>query len=113
MDEPIVQLSDEQLSVGQRLRQARHEKGWSISEAANEHVQRGHHLTTGALGTYERGDREITVSRLLELAELYDADAGWLLTGRTTMPEADDVTRVALKLAKEAKRMLAKGPTAA
>lgn len=66
--------------VGANLRRARRELGWSLADA--ERNSDGS-FTAVVIGSYERGDRNITAVRLLELASLYgmsptqlvDADA--------------------------------------
>jgi transcriptional regulator with XRE-family HTH domain len=63
-------------SVGERLRAIRRQKGLSLHdvEARSEHE-----FKASVLGAYERGERAISVPRLLRLAELYRVPADQLL----------------------------------
>jgi transcriptional regulator with XRE-family HTH domain len=54
--------------LGYRLRDVRRQRGWSLHDV--EVVSRGE-FKASALGTYERGDRRITLERLQRLARLY------------------------------------------
>jgi transcriptional regulator with XRE-family HTH domain len=55
-------------TLGERLRAARNKRGLSLADV--EELSSGE-LHANALGAYERGDRQIAVSRLVRLAELY------------------------------------------
>jgi len=77
--------SDEQLDadavsygrkVGARLRAIRRQKGMSLQEA--EELS-GQEFKASVLGAYERGERAISVPRLLRLAELYRVPPDQLL----------------------------------
>lgn len=67
--------------IGQRLRHARHSNGWSLQEAG-----RALDVAESVLGAYERATRAVSAVRLLDLAEAYDVDAAWLLTGEGDAP---------------------------
>ena len=63
-------------SLGQKLRAARRQRGWSLGVVESN--------TTGefkasVLGAYERGERAISVQRFVRLAEIYDIAAVDLL----------------------------------
>ena len=67
---------DFNLSLGQRLRAARRQRGWSLGEVESQ--------TTGefkasVVGAYERGERAISVQRFVRLAEIYGVAAVDLL----------------------------------
>ena len=53
-------------SFGQRLRAERNRRGWSIQGAATRL-----HVTAAALGSYERGHREPSLTTALYLTEAY------------------------------------------
>lgn len=61
-------VSQVQRQVGERLRQARKRKGWSLHRVQDE---TGGAWPAVVVGSYERGDRAVSVVRLLALAELY------------------------------------------
>ena len=54
--------------VGERLRQVRLDRGWSLQEV--ERASDGR-WKAAVIGSYERGDRNISATRLLELADFY------------------------------------------
>jgi transcriptional regulator with XRE-family HTH domain len=54
--------------LGARLRAIREQRGWSLRDVHEESQAR---FTGSAVGTYERGERGISVQRLSELAQLY------------------------------------------
>ena len=64
------------LEFGRRVRQRRHELGWSI-EGLAERV--GLHWTY--VGSVERGERNISLVNIVKLAEALDVDVGELVTG--------------------------------
>jgi transcriptional regulator with XRE-family HTH domain len=73
--------------VGERLRAIRRQKGLSLHEVE---ARSGHEFKASVLGAYERGERALSVSRLVRLAELYDVPADQLLPRD---PDADvDIT---------------------
>ncbi len=71
--------------VGDRLRAIRRQKGLSLHEVE---ARSGQEFKASVLGAYERGERALSVSRLVRLAELYDVPADQLLP-RTTEAEID------------------------
>jgi transcriptional regulator with XRE-family HTH domain len=78
--------------VGERLRRVRVAKGWSLQDVERESEGR---WKAAVVGSYERGDRNISATRLLELAAYYgvspvdvlpgDAAAGAPPTGAVVM----------------------------
>ena len=54
--------------LGTRLRAIREQRGWSLRDV---HEASDGRFTGSAVGTYERGERGISVQRLSELAQLY------------------------------------------
>jgi transcriptional regulator with XRE-family HTH domain len=75
--------------VGDRLRAIRRQKGLSLHEVE---ARSGQEFKASVLGAYERGERALSVSRLVRLAELYDVPADQLLP-RTTEVEIDITDR--------------------
>jgi transcriptional regulator with XRE-family HTH domain len=62
--------------VGERLRQIRRQKGLSLHDVeARSELE----FKASVLGAYERGERAISVPRLLRLAEIYEVPADQLL----------------------------------
>jgi transcriptional regulator with XRE-family HTH domain len=62
--------------VGDRLRAIRRQKGLSLHEVE---ARSGQEFKASVLGAYERGERALSVARLVRLAELYDVPADQLL----------------------------------
>ncbi|MCC6339751.1 MAG: transcriptional regulator [Acidimicrobiia bacterium] len=70
------------LQVGDRLRSIRRQKGLSLHDVeARSDLE----FKASVLGAYERGERAISVPRLLRLAQLYEVPADQLLP----TPEGD------------------------
>lgn len=55
-------------SIAARLRTLRHEKGWSLADV--ERLSKGS-MKAVVLGSYERGDRTISLNRAIELANIF------------------------------------------
>jgi len=70
--------------VGERLRAIRRQKGLSLHDVEARSKQE---FKASVLGAYERGERAISVSRLIRLAELYRVPPDQLLPRAT--PEGD------------------------
>src|SRR5450755_1612068 len=64
--------------LGLRLRIARRDRGFALNDV--EELS-GREFKASVVGAYERGERTITVSRLIRLAELYDLSPQDLLRG--------------------------------
>jgi transcriptional regulator with XRE-family HTH domain len=62
--------------VGARLRAIRRQKGMSLHDVEDQSSQE---FKASVLGAYERGERAISVPRLMRLAEIYDVPADTLL----------------------------------
>src|SRR5438270_13373844 len=62
--------------LGARLRAIREQRRWSLRDV---HEASQGRFTGSAVGTYERGERGISVHRLSELAQLYGVPAERLL----------------------------------
>ncbi len=62
--------------VGERLRAIRRQKGLSLHDVE---ARSGMEFKASVLGAYERGERAISVPRLLRLAEIYEVPSDQLL----------------------------------
>lgn len=62
--------------VGERLRAIRRQKGLSLHDVE---ARSGLEFKASVLGAYERGERALSVARLVRLAELYDVPPDQLL----------------------------------
>jgi transcriptional regulator with XRE-family HTH domain len=69
-------------SIGERLRAIRRQQGLSLHDVE---ARSGEEFKASVLGAYERGERALSVGRLLRLAELYDVPPSQLL------PRADEI----------------------
>jgi transcriptional regulator with XRE-family HTH domain len=81
--------------VGDRLRRIRMDAGLSLHEVERRSSGR---WKAAVVGSYERGDRNISASRLLELAEFYGVSPADLLPGEPPMRRTDASEQVALDL---------------
>lgn len=72
--------------VGDRLRDARRRRGWSLLDV--EESSEGE-FKASVLGAYERGERSVSAGRLWRLAQLYDIHVATLLPG-AERTEVDD-----------------------
>ena len=88
--------------VGERLRQVRIDRGWSLQEVERAS---GGRWKAAVIGSYERGDRNISATRLLELAEFYGVRPADVLPGETA-PQRGFGTTIVLDL----RRLEALGP---
>lgn len=64
------------VSLGLRLRTARRQRGWSLGELES---YTGGEFKASVVGAYERGERALSVQRLVRLAEIYAVPAADLL----------------------------------
>ena len=64
------------LSLGQRLRSARRQRGWSLGEIE---THTSGEFKASVVGAYERGERQISVQRFVRIAALYNMAPGDLL----------------------------------
>jgi transcriptional regulator with XRE-family HTH domain len=73
--------------VGERLRRIRLEQGLSLQDVERRSNGR---WKAAVVGSYERGDRNISATRLLELAEFYGVTAADVLPGAAPPPPRAD-----------------------
>ena len=91
---------DAGILVGERLRAIRRQKGLSLHDVEARSRQE---FKASVVGAYERGERAISVARLLRLAELYDVPPDQFLPREPGEVEIDltdrhDVESVTLDL---------------
>lgn len=72
--------------VGERLRQIRVERGLSLQDVERSSQGR---WKAAVIGSYERGDRNISATRLLELADFYDVTPAEVLPGEAPLRRSD------------------------
>jgi transcriptional regulator with XRE-family HTH domain len=77
-----LNVSRATVQIGDRLRAIRRQQGLSLHDVE---ARSGKEFKASVLGAYERGERALSVGRLLRLAELYDVPADQLL------PRDDDI----------------------
>jgi transcriptional regulator with XRE-family HTH domain len=83
--------------VGESLRRIRVERGLSLQDV--ERMSDGH-WKAAVVGSYERGDRNISATRLLELAEYYDVSPSEVLPGEPAIRRDNASTGVVIDLQK-------------
>jgi len=80
------ELNGATVLVGERLRAIRRQQGLSLHDVE---ARSGKEFKASVLGAYERGERALSVARLLRLAEIYDVPADQLLPRTATDVEID------------------------
>jgi transcriptional regulator with XRE-family HTH domain len=97
MKEERTTMSDYAAQLGERLRKIRIQKGMSLQDV--QQASKGK-WKAAVVGAYERGDRNVTVARLSELAEFYSVPVGEILPddGSFTPGEPMGRRRVVLDL---------------
>ena len=75
--------------VGERLRAVRRERRLSLQDVE---ARSGQEFKASIVGAYERGERELSVGRLIGLAELYDVPVGRLVTPEWKPDDEIDLT---------------------
>jgi transcriptional regulator with XRE-family HTH domain len=79
------------IEIGRRMRAARRKRGWTIAEMAEVGQ-----IKAVVIGSYERGSRNMPISRLGEIARILGVDVMYLLGQPTT--EAGSVESLTLDL---------------
>lgn len=83
-------------ALGRKLRSIRQQQGLSLQKVEDKS---GGRWKAVVVGSYERGDRAVTVTRLAELADFYGVPVTALLPGDGGTGENADHERVRLDLA--------------
>lgn len=81
--------------VGARLRRVRVQQGWSLQDV--ERRSEGN-WKAAVVGSYERGDRNISASRLIELAEFYGVSPSEILPTEDVPRPLDRSTGIVVDL---------------
>jgi len=76
------------LEIGSRIRTARKRRGWTIAEMAAIGE-----IKAVVIGSYERGSRNMPISRLGEIAAILDVDVMYLL-GQTPSPTDTELSPI-------------------
>jgi len=82
-------------ALGVRLRAVRNQQGLSLHDVEEKSARRWKAVV---VGSYERGDRAITVARLSELAGFYGIPIAELLPDARPVRTADPDTKIVLNL---------------
>jgi transcriptional regulator with XRE-family HTH domain len=78
--------------IGERLRAIRRQRGWSLRNAGDAS---GAEFSPSAIGTYERGERGLSIERLHRLARLYRVPVDRLLPEEGSAVRRDEEGPVA------------------
>ena len=95
-----LNAQEEILKVCQRLRSVREAKSLTLLDVEEKS---GGEVTAVALGSYERGDRQISLSKLLQIARVYELPASEILTQKTERVEPIRITVDLRKIRKSAR----------
>ena len=90
-------MSDYQRRLGSRLRAIRQQQGLTLQQV--EEISSGKWKAV-VVGSYERGDRAVTVQRLAELAEFYSVPVSELLPDAVATPHMEPSPRLIIDLEK-------------
>lgn len=82
--------SDYARALGSRLRAIRQQQGLSLQGVEEKS---GGRWKAVVIGSYERGDRAVTVAKLAELADFYGVPVGELLPGGVAGATLEPPTR--------------------
>jgi transcriptional regulator with XRE-family HTH domain len=80
------------LEIGSRIRLARKRRGWTIADMAEAGK-----IKAVVIGSYERGSRNMPISRLGEIAAILDVDVMFLLGQPPTQTKTDDLPVIDLR----------------
>ena len=83
-------MSDYAAQLGERLRKIRIQKGMSLQDV--QQASKGK-WKAAVVGAYERGDRNVTVARLSELAEFYSVPVSEILPDDGTVTPGEPLGR--------------------
>lgn len=91
-----MSTSDYAQALGSRLRAIRQQQGLSLQKVE---IKSGGRWKAVVVGSYERGDRAVTVSRLAELAEFYGVPLSELLPDSENKRSGEVPERLMIDLA--------------
>jgi transcriptional regulator with XRE-family HTH domain len=96
MRSTAVTSDDYSRALGERLRKIRVQKGMSLQDVQQAS---GGRWKAAVVGAYERGDRNVTVARLSELADFYGVPVSEILPeDERSAPQLESRKRVVLNL---------------
>jgi transcriptional regulator with XRE-family HTH domain len=84
-----ISSREEMHKICQRLRSIREAKGWTLLDVERKS---GGKITAIALGSYERGDRQVSLFKLLHIAKIYELPASEILTQKIDRIEPKRIT---------------------
>lgn len=92
-----MEASDYARALGEKLRRIRQQKGMSLHDVQQDSNGK---WKAAVIGAYERGDRNVTVGRLAELADFYDVPISEILPedGSSPPSHTEQRRRVVLDL---------------
>ena len=90
-----VAMNSQLDEISARLRQIRRSRKLTLS--AIEHMSHGK-INAISLGSYERGDRALTVKKAIEIAQFYEIPLSYLLTG--VSPSGNVMRKIVIDLRK-------------
>ncbi len=79
-----VAVDEFNVNLGERLRLARRSRGWALTDVE---TRSGGEFKASVVGAYERGERALTVQRLVRLAGMYGVALDNILPGRSSRSE--------------------------
>ncbi|MCK9928774.1 transcriptional regulator [Frankia sp. Mgl5] len=79
---PELRRRDHARLVGERIRMVRTQQGLSLADVEKKSAGK---IKTVVIGSYERGDRMVTVERLAEIAEFFGVPVSVFLAGAETL----------------------------
>ena len=88
-------MSEYAKALGAKLRGIRQQQGLSLHGVEQKSTGRWKAVV---VGSYERGDRAVTVQKLAELAEFYGIPVGELLPEGRISPGSEAATKIAINL---------------
>jgi len=80
------------IEIGRRMRIARKKRGWTIAEMAT-----AGQINAVVIGSYERGSRNMPISRLGEIARILGVDVAYLLGQPTIVKSESQVLTIDLR----------------
>lgn len=87
-------MQTQKYDIGQRLRHMR--KSRNLTLAQIEKLSMGK-LRAISLGSYERGDRALSLGKLEEIAQFYQTPVEFLITGHTTQHQIPNVLMIDIR----------------
>jgi transcriptional regulator with XRE-family HTH domain len=90
----IATMDEELVKINARLRSIRRSKGFTLADI--ERLSQGN-LRAISLGSYERGDRELSLKKAIQIADFYEVPLGYVLTGKSEVQAQSEKTVIDLR----------------